>query len=141
MFAYGVLLPLVAVLVLILAAAGLPEAVQAARGEGQAGTFTAQRQECTRHGCSWYGTFTSDDGSVRLPDVLLDGLEAQRGDRVPALFEGETNPPLVYLAEGSREWVYVLLLMLGSAGYLAWCAWWLVRRRARRSGPVMSPSA
>lgn len=126
---YGVLLPLCALIALVFTAVSLPSSVRAAHGEGLAGTFTAEREQCGPRGrCNWYGSYVSDDGSVRFDDVLLDGLRADRGDRVPALYEGQDDPPLVYSADGSKEWIGVVICMLIAAGYLVWCAWWLVRR-------------
>jgi hypothetical protein len=128
----GVLLPLVAGYVLIAAGLALPSAVRAASGEGLSGTFVAQVQDCGRYGCSWDGTFTSSDGSVRLEDVVLDAdAPRRRSDRVATLYEGQTDPPQVYLAEGSRAWMWSLAALLMSAGYLAWGGWWLLRGRRR----------
>jgi hypothetical protein len=127
---YGVLLPSVAVYVLIAAGLALPAAVRAGYGEGLSGTFVAQVQHCGRYGCSWDGTFMSRDGSVRLEDVVLDADAPRRaGDRVATLYEGQTDPPQVYLAEGSRAWTWNLVALLMSAGYLAGGGWWLLRGR------------
>jgi hypothetical protein len=127
---YGVLLPVVAGYALIAAGVALPATVRAAHGEGLSGTFVGQIQHCGRHGCSWEGTFGSGDGSVRLDGVVLDtDVPREVGDRVATLYEGQTDPPQVYLAQGSRAWLWALAAVLMSAGYLTWCAWWLLRGR------------
>lgn len=133
---HGCLFPLLAVFTIFVVGTGLPEAITAARGEGQAGTFVAERRECspTRswgEACSWYGSFLGADGVARVDDVLLDS-EAPRqvGDRLAVLYEGETDPPKVYLAEGSKDWLYGLVLVGGAAGYLAWGGRRLLRSRA-----------
>ena len=116
----------------------MPAAVDAAQGEGRAGTFIAAHRSCapTRFGgesCSWYGTFDSADGSRRVADVLLDADTPQSvGDRVAVLSEGESDPPKVYLAQGSRDWLWGGLVLLASLGYLGWGIWRVVRRRPGR---------
>jgi hypothetical protein len=125
-----VFLPLVAVSLLVMAARDLPSAVRAARGDGLAGTFVAEVRHCGRGSCSWEGTFTSADGSVRLADVTL-GTDTPRrpGDRVAALMEDGPDAWEVYLADGDRTWIWILAIMTATAGHLVWCGWWLIRGR------------
>jgi hypothetical protein len=134
---YGHLLPLCALFTITVVGMGLPAAINAAQGEGQAGTFIAEHRSCApmRFGgesCSWYGTFESADDSVRVADVLLNTDSPQSvGDRVAVLYEGESDPPKVYLADGSTDWLWGLVLLLGGIGYLAWGGWRLLRSRTR----------
>lgn len=44
-----------------------------ALGEGTPGVFTARSYDC-RHGCDWYGEFTSSGGARTVPHVTLAGL-------------------------------------------------------------------
>ncbi len=68
--------------------------------------------------------------AVTVTEVLLDADVPDRpGDEVPVLYEGPGSVPKVYLAEGSKDWLWGLLLMGMSLGYLAWGTWWLLRRR------------
>lgn len=132
---YGCLLPLCALFTIIFVGMGMPAAINAARGEGQVGTFIAEHRSCApmRYGgesCSWYGTFETADGSRRVGDVFLDTDSPRSvGDRVAVLYEGETDPPKVYLADGSRDWLWGLALLCGAVGYLAWGGWRLLRGR------------
>jgi hypothetical protein len=123
--------PLIALAFLVLSLDALPESIRAARGEGLPGTFLAEREECSRRGCAWYGSFVSDDRMVSLDDVLLDvGGPEDLGVEVRVLYEGETDPPKVYLAEGSRDWQLVALGLLGSVGFLLWWLWIVSRLQA-----------
>ncbi len=130
---HGCLFPLLALFTIVFVGTGLPEAIKAARGEGEAGTFVAERRECspTRswgETCSWEGGFRSADGFVSVDDVLLDTDTPRHvGDRLAVLYGGEADPPKVYLAEGSEDWLYGLFLVGGAAGYLAWGGWRLLR--------------
>lgn len=130
---YDYLMPLCAVFVLVLASFEIPASVRAARGEGQAGTFTAEHQVCGKGkygGCSWYGTFVSADGSVRVEHAHLNLDVAHVGDTVPVLYEDD-HTAKVYLA-GSADLRWDALFLLGSAGYLTWWGWRLVRRARRQ---------
>lgn len=52
----GVLIPIVAVFIVVVAIVTLPTAVRAARGEGTEGSFTAIRRDCSaRGGCASTG--------------------------------------------------------------------------------------
>ena len=133
---HGLLYPLLALIVIVFVGAGMPAAIDAAQGEGRAGTFTAEDRSCApvRLGgeqCSWYGSFVSSDGVVRLTGVLLDVDTPQRaGDQEAVLYQGETDPPKVYPAEGSRDWLWGLALLVLAGGYLAWSGWRVLRTRA-----------
>jgi hypothetical protein len=72
---------------------------------GTAGQFVAVRQECSRYGCDWYGTFTSLDGRVTRDDVLLasGGDASFAGDVVAAQDTGDRA--VVYPANGGWDWL------------------------------------
>ncbi|TDE33285.1 hypothetical protein [Actinomadura sp. 6K520] len=115
------------VLLLGLAAGGslLGNAIDAYRAthSGVSGVFAAERMDGDGRGARWWvGDFTSDDGSVRLRDVRLAGVEPASGAAPPpsldAVAGGDTDR--VY-RPGSRPWVKpligaVLLLLLCPAG-------------------------
>ncbi|TDD58969.1 hypothetical protein E1263_16925 [Kribbella antibiotica] len=128
---------LLAVFAVVIVVVQLPGALRAARDDGTPGTFTAMRKECTPNGlksrgCSMYGDFVSQDGTVRLNDVLFDGVGGQVGDQHPAQYAGDTDPVVVY-APGSRAWIVVAGLGLAAVGYLGYRGWRLVRPRRATS--------
>jgi hypothetical protein len=95
----------------------LPAAVRAARGEGTEGLFSATRRDCSaRGGCAYYGTWTANrPGTAVVRDVLMDEWppDLPLGSVMPALYFGETDPPVVYPADGSTEWMLILLAAPG----------------------------
>lgn len=108
-----VVVGVLAVLILAMAVTALPYALRAARGDGTHGSFTAERQECSKRSCSYYGTWRADPpGEVVLADVLINEWPADLplGESVDALYLGETDPAVVYPADGSLAWLYVLVL-------------------------------
>jgi hypothetical protein len=133
--------PLFALLFLGLSLAGLPETVKASRGEGQLGTFIAQHEDCSTIRftvmCSWTGRYLSDDGSRTLEGVLLDSEAPDRvGERIPTLYEGETDPLVVYLPEESGPLESVALLGAAGLAYLIWWTWSVIRRSRHRSSAI-----
>lgn len=66
----------------------------AARGRGIAGSFTVTSEDCGGKGpCAHYGNFRSTDGRYSFTDVELVGDSADVGRSVPALYEGQGDPP------------------------------------------------
>jgi hypothetical protein len=130
---------LLAVFAAVVAIVQLPGALRAARDDGTPGTFTAVHKECTPNGlksggCSIYGDFVSQDGTIRLSNVLYDGVGGQVGDRHPAQYAGDTDPVVVY-APGSRTWIVIAGFGLVALGYLGYRGWRLVRPRRATSEP------
>jgi len=129
------LTPIVAGLVLLVAVVTLPNGLAAATGHGLRGTFVELARPCTRNGCSTYGRFTSDDGTLVVGWVVFD--EAPRtfvqGRQNEVLFERNSEPVAVYPVHGSVEW-----LLLAAFGLLAllilvtWAAAVIARVRGRR---------
>ncbi|MDX6741609.1 hypothetical protein [Actinocorallia sp. A-T 12471] len=120
---FGVVVTLLGLFLLYLAA---PTAGQVARaatpGAGAPGTFTAERLECVTHpghrACDWFGSFQPQGGPVRA-DVALYGGEGAvvLGARVAARDVGRRDK--VYRHDGSREWVFTLLLVLAGGALTA----------------------
>ncbi|NYG05562.1 hypothetical protein BJ986_000049 [Phycicoccus badiiscoriae] len=116
----------------------LGPAWDAAHGRGQRGTLTVQRSACGRTTCTYTGSFTSFDGTVRLPeaDVAEFLVTLDRGQRV-AVVRPPSGGTRLYLARGSRAWVVdtVLLVVCGLAvATMAWLV--LVKRRLRLALPA-----
>ena len=130
---WKIAVPAIAILVLVVGVIDIPVSVAAARGEGTPGTFTSTRSECYRSGCSFYGTFASDDGAVELEDALIDDGVEVVGESVPAQYVEGSRVDKVYQRH-SRDWVWLSLVLAMSVAYLA--GWgqlvvrpWLRRRR------------
>ncbi|TDC94572.1 hypothetical protein [Actinomadura sp. 7K507] len=80
---------------------------------GVPGVFAAERMDGGGRGDRWWvGDFTSDDGSVRLEDVRLAGVEPDAGARPPsplsAVASGDADADRVY-PTGSRPWLKPLI--------------------------------
>jgi hypothetical protein len=113
----------------------LPEDLAAARGDGVPGTFTAEEVYCSRGGCSWDGSFVSDDGFTVFKEAWIDADAPpyEPGDTIPALWAGDEDG-YVYPAGGSNEWLWTVLSMVIGAGFVFFAgttllaAWF--RRRA-----------
>lgn len=130
-----VLIPIVAGLVLAVAVITLPNGLGAAAGHGLRGTLVELSQTCGRDGCSTYGRFTSDDGSVVVGWVVFQ--QAPRpfveGRRLEVLYESDSDPVAVYPPHGSIWWW--LFAALGLVALLVLVAWALAlsaRLRHRR---------
>lgn len=130
-----VLMPIVAALVLAVAVVTLPNGLAAATGHGLRGTFVELSQSCAGNGCSTYGRFTADDGSVVIGWVVFDEAPRQfvEGRVHEVLYEGDATPVAVYPVHGSIEW-----LMLAAFGLIAlmilitWAVAVTARVRGRR---------
>lgn len=119
-----VFVPFMALFCLTIVVVSLPSTWVVATGGGTPGTFTAVLQECSpRGGCSWDGTYASDDGRVQLPEVIFDAdPEGWRpGSTATVVYAGGTDPAAVYLA-GNRFPVAVVL-GIGALSFLSLAAW------------------
>jgi hypothetical protein len=126
----------VAVFVLVVGLRGLPADLAAARGEGVIGTFTAAEDlGCGRSaatGCSWGGTFESDDGTVHVDDVtLFDGEPSTVGDTARVRYVASLRPEVVHLPAGDTTWMWDVVVVVVSGGYLSGYAAVLVGRARR----------
>ncbi|MEU7898710.1 hypothetical protein AB0B45_38365 [Nonomuraea sp. NPDC049152] len=116
---------LIGVFLLYLATPNIGPVIRAARADGVAGTFTAERLYCVQHpgheSCSWIGTFRSDDATVRRAEVAMydSGRESHRaGTETRAIDVGRPNR--VYGPQGSGEWMFTALLLVGGVAILAY---------------------
>ena len=98
-------------------------------GQGVRGTFTARDADPCKANCSWWGTFTSDDGHTRRDDVVFAGYLTGRGDTTAALDVGD--PRVVYPVDGGSAWLENIAWMVAATVFLI--AWALSIRRHRRA--------
>ena len=128
-------IPALALAILVIGVPDIPKSIDAARNEGRSGTFTSERSECDRRsGCTYYGTFVSDDSAVRLSNVFIDDGVHAVGETVPAQYVEGQKSPKVY-EPNSRDWMSLGAILFASVLYLL--GWggivvrpWLQRRRA-----------
>lgn len=135
--AFTAALTLVALFLLYLAVPSIGPAVQAARADGIAGSFTARRLDCIQHpgheSCTWTGDFRSADGTMRRAGVALYGADRdmlRAGQQTRAVDVGRPNR--VYGPGGSMEWVFTALLLLAALGLLFFLYGRPLRALARR---------
>jgi hypothetical protein len=73
----------------------------AAHGRGISGSFTVTSEDCSGKGpCHHYGSFRSTDGRHSFDDVEIVGDAADVGKVIPALYEGQGEPPDSVFAPG-----------------------------------------
>jgi len=129
-------LPVIAAMGLLFGAFDLVPAWQAHGGGGTPGTFTAEREECGRRSCSFYGSWVAADGSARRDDVILydEPGSLGTGRTVEALNTGARKG--VFATAGGST--YLLVTGFVVAGLAALVTWVFVLRNAwrRRRSPV-----
>lgn len=137
--AITVVLILAALYLLYLAVPNLGTAIRAAKADGAPGVFTAQKLQCIQHpgheSCSWTGEFRSDDGRTRRTEVSLYGAgrnSLRAGEQTRAFDIGRSYR--VYGEAGSREWVFVTLMILVSGAMLTFAGVRILRPRPRPAG-------
>lgn len=120
----SLLLLAAACLLLAVSLPNLGPVIRAAMADGISGTFTAERLSCVRHpgheSCEWLGSFRSADGRLLREQVRMYGSDRnalENGQVTDAVDVG--NPGRVYSTQGSHEWVFTVLLLLGGYGILA----------------------
>jgi predicted lipid-binding transport protein (Tim44 family) len=101
------------VMLIVAASTGLISAIQAAGGEGVAGTFIVQQQTCAgRVICNWMGTFRYRDGA-EVRNLAYGGVlpaAVTPGSSIPAREPAGSH--YVYPLHGSRKWLSDVGLML-----------------------------
>jgi hypothetical protein len=133
-----VAVPLFAAFLLITSVEDSGPAWSAKTGHGTPGTFTIDRCDRGKQGCSWTGTFVSDDGWTVLTDVgLADGhRETHVGQRIRAVDTG--GDTVVYPAGGGSDWLDDTVAIAASICTLVvWTVVMLTRiLRRRRKTPA-----
>ncbi|MEZ0076136.1 hypothetical protein [Planotetraspora sp. GP83] len=141
---FGLVVATVAGLALLfLSVPNIAPAFRAARGDGTPGVFTAEQVSCVQHpgheACSWSGTFRGPAGQR---DVSLYGADRDAlrpGQQVRAIDVGRPN--LVYGPGGSREWIFVLVLLVAGCALLVPLARTLSRGRTTRGRPTAAAAS
>jgi len=133
------LVPLVAVYFLYFSATQIGPPWSAMLGHGTRGTFTAERCERVKHGCSWMGTFVPDDGWPVYTDIGLSNGEGvtHAGQRVRAL---DVDDQVVYPKDNfaglsSNVFFLAIFFVVSLATLLIWTLVMVNRvlRRCRRT--------
>lgn len=123
-------LPVLAAIGFTFGAFDLAPAWQAHSGGGTVGTFTAEREECSRRSCSFHGSWTATAGNDRRTDVILydepDTLDT--GETVEATNTGARKG--VFATAGGST--YLLMTGLVTVGLAAFVGWIFVIRNALR---------
>lgn len=111
---------LMIVVYLLISVVAIPYAYAAGQNEGTPGTFTAVERECDRFsGCSWRGTFVSDDGKIRDEHADFGSEELKRvGDEVRAQ-KGVGRDASIYSPD-SRGWIVLVVADIACLGYAVW---------------------
>jgi hypothetical protein len=126
-----VLLPTAVIVVLVLLVQDTGPAWRAWNDEGQPGVLVVDDRDCGKS-CSVYGTFTSDDGTRVLDDVVLDH-DGHVGDEIRTQYTGDRSK--VYVPHDNEIWFMALIGVVG-LGYLVAYPWLLARhRRHQDHGP------
>jgi hypothetical protein len=116
--------PIFALVMLYFASQDIGGAWRASRGSGAPGTLTTSAVRCGRYHCGASGTFVSDSGTIVVPNAFLDeaGAHPHVGQVYRVRYERGRQPPVVYAAKGSHEWIIILgflivapLLLIGWA--------------------------
>lgn len=82
------------------------------------GTFTEERCERARFGCRSFGTWVSDDGTIRVEEVQLDGAPepdgTQRAAYRPTGFNNDADNAIVHAEPWATlgpwmPWIFVVV--------------------------------
>jgi hypothetical protein len=132
-------LPVIAAMGLLFGAVDLVPAWQAHGGGGTPGTFTAEREECSRRSCSFYGSWVAADGSAGRDDVILyDEPDSLATGRTTAALDTGARKGVFATAGGST---YLLVTGFLVGGLAALVAWVFVLRNAWRRRRVPATAA
>ncbi|MEU8268796.1 hypothetical protein AB0B89_16685 [Sphaerisporangium sp. NPDC049002] len=137
---FTAVLTLIGAFLLYLVVPNAGPVLRAARADGDPGVFTARSVSCIQHpgheSCSWLGEFRSDDGRIDRAEVALYGADRESlepGAETKAIDVGRPN--LVYGPGGSREWVFLALLLLAGLAVLVFAYAGPARRLLSASTP------
>lgn len=127
------ILPVIALAALFVGGRDIVAVWEAKSGGGTVGVFTADREQCSRRSCSFYGDWTAADGSSTRTDVILydepDSLEV--GGTTEAVDTGSPNG--VFATAGGIT--YLLVTAFFAAGVLALVIWIVFLVKWWRSRP------
>lgn len=129
-----------ALLILIVAVLGVGGALSA-REPILWGTFTQVGCEPARFHCREIGTWVSEDGSVRLTDVHLDGWSGDgtvRAGYRPTGFNNDADNRIVHVAPLARGYVwapFAFLILFAAVLFRQLRRWQIPLFRGRTSSP------
>lgn len=137
-------LPLIAVIGLVMGSQDVVPAWQAKLGTGTAGTFAADREDCGRRSCSFFGTFTASDGTRRTDVILYDEPDSLRVGGTTAAIDSGARKGVFATAGGFTYLLVTGLTLAGAAAAIGWIVFLLrlLRRRGSRTaipGRATSP--
>jgi hypothetical protein len=133
-------LPVIATMGFMFGVFDLVPAWQAHNGSGATGTFTAEREDCSRRSCNFVGSWAATDGSSSRTDIILyDEPDAfTTGKTIEALDTGARNG--VFATTGGSTYLLVTAFVVG--GLAALIGWVFVIRNAfRRRGAAVPVAA
>jgi hypothetical protein len=132
-----IVLPAIAIVGLWFGVQDVVPAWQAKAGSGTTGTFVAEREDCGRRSCSFYGTFTASDGAKRTDVILYDEPGSLRvGGTTEAIDSGARNG--VFATAGGLTYLLVTgFVLAGVAAAIGFVV--VVTRTVRRRKTATSP--
>ncbi|WP_446217346.1 hypothetical protein [Micromonospora sp. IBHARD004] len=135
---FSILVGLLALAVIgLLGARDLVPAWQAKGGTGTAGVFTAEREECRKRACNFYGSWKASDGSATRPNVILyddpDGLQV--GGTTEAIDSGHSKG--VFASAGGSTYLTITgFTLAGAAAAIGFVFFLISTIRTLRRRPV-----
>lgn len=115
-------LPIIAAGALALGGVDAVASWQAKSGGGVTGVFTADRQECSRRACNFYGPWTATDGSRHRPDVILYDAPADLtvGQSIATVDTGARKGVFTPGGGGSTYLITTVIALFGVVAATAW---------------------
>ncbi len=132
-------LPLIAVMGIVFGGQDVVPAWQAKAGNGTIGTFTADREDCGRRSCSFYGTFTTPDGKTRADVILYDEPASLKVGSTTEAIDAGARKGVFAGAGGSTYLLVTAFALAGAAAAIAWIIFLL--RTFRRRGAAEATAA
>ena len=117
--AIGYAIAVGAIVVLVYFVPLYPGIVRGSLGHGTPGTFVAEREDCGKT-CNWYGTYTSDDGTIVRKVHASHGTK-QVGDTAREIYSGDSG--VVYPPEGTFDWLWAGIIITLAIGYVTLMVW------------------
>jgi hypothetical protein len=135
-------LPLIAVIGLVFGSQDLVPAWQAKNGSGTLGTFTAQREDCGKRSCSFYGDFVGKDATTRTDVILYDEPDSLAVGGTTEAIDSGARKGVFATAGGSTYLLVTGLTLAGMAALIGWIVF-LVRffRGRKASAPATVAAA
>ncbi|MBQ0894765.1 hypothetical protein KBX37_16935 [Micromonospora sp. U56] len=115
----------------------LVPAWRAKSGNGTVGVFTAEREQCRKRVCNFYGSWKASDGSATRSDVILyDDPDGLRLDGTVEAIDSGHSKGVFASAGGSTYLTITGMTVAGAAAVVGWVYVVIRTVRARRRRPV-----